>query len=465
MAIAELLVNERDVDSFERLANCIKGGKTVALVGAGFSARVGYPGWDTLLERMEQRLSRVREKVDSTHRGTTQHLPTNLKRFDDILWRGEEYRDRLGEAEYFAMLAEAFGADPGTDPCVDALVRLPFRHVLTTNYDKTLEITHKRLGLASPKCINWADDEDVLRLMFSFLEHDGDERYLIYLHGCITNPSSIVLTDRDYTQRYLRSDAAVRKLFAIFAMQRIVIFGFSLSDPDLMAILRQVTGALGFQSPRHFAFMGAHAGEEREIDRRRLRTKFGIEAIFYDKANKHEQLRLLMNELLRRCGREVPPPPAASPTLRDSAIRVAVEGPSGPAHEQETEEWAVPVPAPTPCPEDPNKGQFGGLAECNGRRLTAVVKAVRDDPDWFTVIVTVRSTDPSRPLTGLVTFHLHPTFQPTVISEMADGSGTATVELISYGAFTIGAEVDGGATRLELDLASDLSAPERFRLR
>ena len=463
MAIAELLVNERDVESFGRLANCIRGGKAVALVGAGFSARVGYPGWDTLLEGMEQRLSRVREKVDSTHRGTTQQLPPNLKRFDDILWRGEEYRERLGEAEYFAMLTEAFERDPGTDPCLDALVRLPFRHILTTNYDKALEVTHHRLGIAKPKCVNWADDEDVLGLMFSFLDHEGPERYLIYLHGCISNPSTIILTDRDYTHRYLRSDAAVRKLFAIFAMQRIVIFGFSLSDPDLMAILRQVTGALGFQSPRHFAFIGMHAGEEREIDRRRLRTKFGIEAIFYDKANKHEQLRLLMNELLRRAGRDVPIEQMASSSTGGAAAGVTLEIPGGPALDH-TGAFAV-EPAPLPCPEDPHKGQFGGKAEHNGRRLTAEVREIAGDPDWFTVTVSAAATDPGRPLAGSVTFYLHPTFQPAVVTEAVDPGGTARVDLISYGAFTIGAVTDDGRTRLELDLATDPRLPERFRQR
>ncbi|MGQ0714553.1 MAG: SIR2 family protein [Gemmatimonadaceae bacterium] len=461
MVLADLLVNERDVEAFSHLATCVAGGKAVALVGAGFSARVGYPGWDSLLEAMEQRLSRVREKVDSTHKGTTQHLPSNLKRFDDVLWRGEEYRDRLGETEYFAMLTEAFGAAPGTDPVLDALVRLPFRHILTTNYDEALEITHHRLGLPAPKCVNWADDEAVLRLMFSFLEHEP-ERYLIYLHGCISDPPSIVLTDRDYAKRYLRSDAAVRKLFAIFAMQRIVIFGFSLSDPDLMAILRQVTGALGFQSPRHFAFIGMHAGEEREVDRRRLRTKFGIEAIFYDKTNKHERLRLLMNELLRRSGRNVPEEEFATATAEATQPARKVRDAPPSAH---TAEPALPVIEPLPCPEDPHKGQFGGVPERNRRRVTPVVSEIAGDPDWFAVTVSVRSTDPEHPLKGTVTFHLHPTFRPDVISEAVDANGTATIELISYGAFTLGAVADDGATRLELDLAMDTSTPERFRQR
>ena len=463
MTVADLLINERDVSAFERLASCVRLGKTVALVGAGFSARVGFPGWESLLERMEDRLSRVREKVDSTHRGSTQRLPATLRRFEDVLWRGEEYRERLGEAEYFAMLDEAFGIEPGADACLDALVRLPFRHILTTNYDKAIEVTHQRLGEPAPKCVNWADDDAVLRLMFSFLDYESSERYLIYLHGCIGDPSTIILTDRDYTKRYLRSDAAVKKLFAIFAMQRIVIFGFSLSDPDLMAILRQVTGSLGFQSPRHFAFIGIHPNEEREIDRRRLRTKFGIEAIFYDKADKHAQLRLLMDEMLRRCGAKQPASIEQASVASGEPIDRTVQAEIPVTSTMDTP--GTLESRPPPCPEDPHKGQFGGRAERNQRRLAATVKAIPDDPDWFTVALTVFSTDPTRPLKGKVTFHLHPTFEPRDLTEQVDSTGVARAELISYGAFTVGARADDGATELELDLAMDPSAPETFRQR
>lgn len=43
--------------------------------------------------------------------------------------------------------------------------------------------------------------------------------------------------------------------------------------------------------------------------------------------------------------------------------------------------------------------------------------------------------------------------------------GAAMIERIAYGAFTVGAEADGGATRLELDLVDLPDAPELFRSR
>jgi hypothetical protein len=285
----ELLDTEHDIQAFEHLAAAVKTRDALALVGAGFSARAGFPAWGDLLKRMEALIEKARVRVDAQTPGPTQRTPRGLAEYEDILWRGEEYRSRLPAETYHSLLTETFGAAPRQDDCVDALVRLPFRHILTTNYDATLEHAHHSLGLTQPECVNWADEAQVLRLMYSFLSRDAP-RSLIYLHGRIDDLSSIILTDRDYTQRYLRSDSTVKKLFAIFAMRRVVFFGFSLADPDLMAIIRQVTGALGFEAPRHFAFMGMRPGDEREVDRKRLNRKFGIEVVFYNKENRHERL-------------------------------------------------------------------------------------------------------------------------------------------------------------------------------
>src|SRR5262249_24483339 len=120
-----------------------------------------------------------------------------------------------------------------------------------------------------------------------------------------------------------------------------------------------------------------------------------------------------------------------------------------------------PEPTP-PDPDDPQKGQWGGQAERNGRILQAEVDTLRGAQDWFAVRLTVHSTDPARPLTGTVLFHLHPTFH-TPNRYVRVESGFAVLNLEASGAFTVGAEVLEGdrRTALELDLAM-VPAPERF---
>lgn len=111
--------------------------------------------------------------------------------------------------------------------------------------------------------------------------------------------------------------------------------------------------------------------------------------------------------------------------------------------------------------DDPQRGQWGGKAEANGRKLRASVERT-DDEDWFEIELEVLRTD-DRPLSGVVDFYLHPTFVPARRRVKADGE-RATLTLNAYGAFTVGVETDDGATQLEMNLASLQSAPREFRI-
>jgi hypothetical protein len=125
---------------------------------------------------------------------------------------------------------------------------------------------------------------------------------------------------------------------------------------------------------------------------------------------------------------------------------------------------AASIGAPPVNPSDPNKGQFGGAPEVNGRKLTA--KVVPDGGPRSSrcrVEVEVISTDPGRPLTGKVKLYLHPTFGRWSSYELqVNKAGVAEDDIVSYGAFTIGAETDGGKTRLELDLMDVPGGTKRF---
>jgi len=110
-------------------------------------------------------------------------------------------------------------------------------------------------------------------------------------------------------------------------------------------------------------------------------------------------------------------------------------------------------------PEDPHRGQWGGKPQRNGRKLSATVRPV--SKHWFEIQLVVTGTDRD-PLEGEVKFHLHPTFDPSVETVPAR-RGEARLVAHAFGAFTAGAETDGGRTHLELDLAKLPDAPKYFR--
>ncbi len=100
----------------------------------------------------------------------------------------------------------------------------------------------------------------------------------------------------------------------------------------------------------------------------------------------------------------------------------------------------------SPRDGDPHHGAFGGRSTRAGRSLTATFA------DDFRVTLRVRALSRARPLTGLVRFHLHPML-PHPVREIPVKDGAAELEITMPVRFTVGAQADGGATSLELDLS------------
>jgi len=151
--------------------------------------------------------------------------------------------------------------------------------------------------------------------------------------------------------------------------------------------------------------------------------------------------------------------------------RVASAAPGGVRHYDvlapalETADGASIVSVDDDEASDPNKGAFGGERERDGYRLAAEVTAVPQSTELFLIHAWVEASAGQRPLRdgANVVFHLHPTFNPPTAIVAASG-GTAALDRLAWGAFTIGVEVEG--VRLELDLATDVpGAPALFRSR
>lgn len=161
-------------------------------------------------------------------------------------------------------------------------------------------------------------------------------------------------------------------------------------------------------------------------------------------------------------------PGASAPTdaPRDSASSPPVGSASVRRPAPESPRAASPASAkrPVPDPDDPQKGNWGGQSNANGRVLSATVTPT-GTKDLFRVGLRVSRAGASTPaLRGDVRFHLHPSFNQQVVNVTANGD-FADLVLIAWGAFTVGVEADNGMTKLELDLADLTDAPAVFRSR
>jgi hypothetical protein len=426
-----LVISSRNATAFENLVK-VMGNEPIALIGSGVSVGAGYPTWPGLMDLFHKTI------LEFPTLAAAPKYIHQLKRVEDPLWRAEEYRRLIGKTGFESLIWNTFRPKNGPiNPLLQELVRLNFSHVLTTNYDTSLETEYQTAG-ADITVINWSDRKEVGTFLRDVAGR-GDKRYFVYLHGRYDAPDRIVLTERDYAERYLLADEASKKLFAIFMVRPVVFIGFSLSDPELTNLIRSIQGYTQSEVPMHFVILPLQPEREDEgAIAGWLNGKYGIEPIFYPMTDKHEHLLDVLQEV--------------SGYMRADA---------GEEMKAVTKRPAKKIPEVDP--DDPHKGRWGGRAERNGRVLSAKVKAAQDDPNWFEVKLTVEpATERSKPLTGEVTFYLHPTFKPDKVTVNVK-DGKAEYEIYCYGAFTVGAVADAGKTKLELDLSTLPNAPMRFR--
>ena len=450
-------------DPLDALADELRAGRAIAFIGAGVSASlgVGYPTWTELLETLHREVTALVPSEESKVPPSENALKIEpkqisaIERVPDLLWRAEEYRQLLESANpkrYHELIAEKFGplwqdsAQLVGSELVAALTALPFRCILNTNFDPSLEAAYGAHG-REVRSVDWSERARVHAFLSDlWSRRDPSEVTLVYLHGKHDLPQSIVLTERDYADRYLASDESSKKLFALLISHCVVFVGFSLNDPELTFLLRVARAHARPDRPQHYAFLPAQESPDVLAGLRRMyRGKYGVEPIYFDTANNYVELVRLLQDLARRTNESARAKAGDEPPMSE---------PPG----------ALPAVPPPIDPEDPNKGQFGGTNVRNGLKLDAHVEAIEDDDDWFHIEMWVEAVEP-REFEGTVIFHLHPTFQRQTQRITVKSDKRAELERWAYGAFTVGVEADDGATRLELDLATLPGAPRRFRMR
>jgi hypothetical protein len=122
-------------------------------------------------------------------------------------------------------------------------------------------------------------------------------------------------------------------------------------------------------------------------------------------------------------------------------------------------------PAPVTMLNDCQKNRWGSSPANGAYSLSATVVQDGNDPDLYHVTATVSTNDvTANPVTGNVYFILHDSFFPnSIIIADAVENKTATCTFDSYEAFTMGAVLNDGAVKLELDLNTDSAVPAEYK--
>ncbi len=284
---------EENENRKRELTELVTSGEAVLIVGSGSSARVGYETWNGLLEKLEELAMQCGDGLDQSRKNDLLAYAEDIK--SHIKKRGKLNR-------YRNLLYELFKRK--SPPCDDfhtMLVSLPFRGILTTNYDTVLEAA---LGLIDQEFASdnslVIDDNSGARVHEFLMSMNNDRRMtkrIAHLHGIFNQAASIILSIEDYRMAYgldltdeerqLHNESKIRSklLWAVLATRRVVFVGFSMDDPYMNRILEITSEDFWtWNKSTHYAIMSISSkdAEDKKEKADRLNNEFGVSTVFYE---------------------------------------------------------------------------------------------------------------------------------------------------------------------------------------
>lgn len=218
----------------------------ILFVGSGFSRRyLDLPTWENLLKEMVKRLS-LTKPFEYYKSKANSSMPEVAKLigddFNDIWWGNnlfEESRKSFqaeANSKYSPIKYEIskrilentdFVNNDNVAQEIKLLKKINIDAIITTNWDTLCETLF-------PAFSKYVGQEE---LIFSELLSIGE---IYKIHGCATQPNSLVLTSGDYNDFENRNPYLAAKLLTLFIENPIIFIGYSIDDPNIQSILRSI---------------------------------------------------------------------------------------------------------------------------------------------------------------------------------------------------------------------------------
>lgn len=204
-------------------------GKIVPFMGAGVSVSAGAPDWNGLLRAIVRK-----GKLQTGLQKSLKKLPV----LDQAAIIKSLYEAKPIPGKSFGkLIADAVDVKRyGLAPAL--LAGLRSEAAITLNYDRLFEVA--------------SNDANSKRAVIPDNIKSNTGRWLLKLHGSVTNPDSIVLTRDDYLGYNTNRDALSSLVKAHLLTHHLLFVGFGLSDPHFHEIIFDVRRAIPTDQQKHF---------------------------------------------------------------------------------------------------------------------------------------------------------------------------------------------------------------------
>lgn len=215
-------------------------------LGSGFSRHyISSPDWKGVLARFAPKhINQYYSDLNSTDCPTI--ASAIAKDVNEEFWRLQDsddfkskYADKILDqscalkyriADYLRTLSSSEFPEELNDE-IQLLQQLSIDGIITTNWDDVAERMF-------PSFVTFVGQSE---LISSSIFSVGE---IYKIHGCITQPSSMILTREDYDKFNERNTYLAAKLITIFVEHPIVFMGYSLSDPNIICLLKLIVACM-----------------------------------------------------------------------------------------------------------------------------------------------------------------------------------------------------------------------------
>ena len=281
-----------------KLVTEIKSGKCILFVGSGLSSQVlrsnnkCLPTWKSLLYEM---LDWANENRTSFWNGA-QDIKEMIDK-DNLTVTAQELQEVIGNSNLGDFYKSVF-RDKNVKPSQvhKVIPLLPFRGVITTNYDTLIEGAYSLVNEGVlPPIFTQKDLDD----KNSFLRNN--DFFIFKMHGHIDRLDSIILGKKSYDDILFRNATYRQFMETIFSVYTILFIGFGGIDDDLDNTFDKLSILYSRTLDKHY--MLAAESKYNLTEKRRLLLDKRIEIIEYEKDDSHSQVCAFLNELHRQIKR------------------------------------------------------------------------------------------------------------------------------------------------------------------
>lgn len=214
-------------------------------VGSGMSRRyLDLPDWGGLLKQFldEDDVEYEIQKSNGDYPKVASYIQ---KEFLKEFWKNDKYKDMKKEYQKLNFIGEEYPFKFTIADYFNNIDYKDYKHkeeigefkkinidgIITTNYDNFLET------IFDYEVYKGQDD-----LFFTKTMEIGE---IYKIHGCCTKFESIVITENDYTRFKEQNIYLTSKLTSLFMEHPIVFLGYSLSDENIIGILKNIASSIG----------------------------------------------------------------------------------------------------------------------------------------------------------------------------------------------------------------------------